>query len=578
MKRLLLLLTTTLTLGVLTSNAQTARVMAIHNSADDFVSTVDVWLLTPTADLKIADDFRFRESTGFIDAPAGVDIRICFAPANSTTIADTLLGFGYNLASNETYVLLAQGIVSQTGYSPAPPFGLKVIQPRERVSGTDSVYLSIVHGSTDAPNVDIVVRKGDDEIAAVSNVAYGDDLTGVVLPTANYIVDLFNNSTDAHVTTVPALLEVLGLNDSAVVVFASGFVNTEDNSDGPAFGLFAALSNGVVVELTPETFKLQVFHACADTNASVVDIYVVNNTTGDIIKLEDLEFAKATPYLELPANQNLDFIVAPGNSSDETDGIYTLSAGSVEGGTVLFATALGVLDTANFETNPGGLNISFDILALDGQLISTEAGKVALNVVHAATDAPAVDVRVAGGPVLFGDVSFRQGGDEFVNVDPANYTIQITPAGQATVVAAYTAPLATGFNDSAIVVVAAGFLSPNTPTGKDAGPAFGLYAVTAGGRVIALPIAPPTGLNRLSNNVTNTIFPNPAKTQFTINSTADVTRVIVSDLMGRTVNVADYENMTNKSTSIEVNTLVKGIYLVTIETTKGTTVQKLVVE
>jgi hypothetical protein len=552
--------------------------MAIHNSADAAVDTVDVWLLTPTTSLLIADDLEFRQSTGFIDAPAGIDIRICFAPANSTSIEDTLLGFGYNLNDGETYVLLAQGIISNTGYNPAKAFGLKVIQPTERVLGTDSVYISIVHGSTDAPNVDIIVRKVDDEIAMVSNVEYGDDITGVMLPTNNYIIDLYNNSTEAHITTVPAKLSSLGLNDSSVVVFASGFVNTSQNSNGPAFGLFAALSNGLVVELAPENFKLQVFHACADTNARLVDVYIINNTTEDVVKLSDFAYGTATSYLDLPANENLTIAIAPAGSTDEGDAIYELELGSIDGGTILFGTALGVLDTTQFEGNPNGIDISFDILGMDGQILATDSGKVAVNVVHASTDAPAVDIRAAGGPAIFSNVSFGEGAD-YVNLNPANYTLQITPTGQPdVVVASYSAPLATGFTDSAIVIVAAGFLTPNAPAGKDAGPAFGLYAVTPSGRVINLPIAPPTGLNRLSNNVTNTIFPNPAKTQFTINSTADVTRVVVSDLMGRTVKVADYEIMTNKTTSVEVNTLVKGIYLVTIETTKGTTVQKLVVE
>jgi hypothetical protein len=575
MKKLFLLFTASLTFGVIATNAQTARVMAIHNSPDTSINVVDVWLVTPAGDSKIADDFAFRQSTGFIDAPAGLDIRICFAPANSTNISDTLSGFGYNLNANETYVLLAQGIVSNTGFTPAPAFGLKVIQPKERISGTDSVYLSIIHGSTDAPPVDIIVRSGDNEITKINNIAFGNDVTGAVLPTGNYIVDLYVASSNAHVTTVPASLQTLGLNDSAVVVFASGFVNPSQNSNGEAFGVFAALSNGLVVELAPETFKLQAFHACADSNASLVDVYVKNATNDSEIKLADFAYGTATPYLELPANQNLSIIVAPAGSSSSMDGIYNLNVGSVNGGAILFGTAMGVLDTANFEANPNGINIGFGIVAMGGQINSGEAGKVSLNVVHAATDAPAVDVKVADGPTLFSNVSYSEFGS-YIDVDPADYTIQITPAGESTVVASYSAPLAIGFTDSAIVVVAAGFLSPNTPEGKDAGPAFGLYAVTPSGMVIALPTIP-AGI-RKTTEVKNTMYPNPAKSEFTINSSADITSVTMMDLTGRIVKYVNYTNVTNNNKSINVNDVVKGIYLITIETTNGTTVQKLIVE
>jgi hypothetical protein len=80
---------------------------------------------------------------------------------NSTMITDTLLGFGYNLTPNETYMLFAQGHVA-TGFNPQQPFSLNVLAPaRERyVTAGDTTSIAIYHGSTDAPAVDIYARGG----------------------------------------------------------------------------------------------------------------------------------------------------------------------------------------------------------------------------------------------------------------------------------------------------------------------------------------------------------------------------------------------------------------------------------
>jgi hypothetical protein len=52
--------------------------------------------------------------------------------------------------------------------------------------------------------------------------------------------------------------------------------------------------------------------------------------------------------------------------------------------------------------------------------------------VHASPDAPPVDVAVRGGPVLFGEVSFRES-TEYVQVQPGRYDLEVRIAGTETV-------------------------------------------------------------------------------------------------------------------------------------------------
>lgn len=60
------------------------------------------------------------------------------------------------------------------------------------------------------------------------------------------------------------------------------------------------------------------------------------------------------------------------------------------------------------------------------------AGKAHVRFVHASPDAPAVDIAVKGGPVLFSNVAFKQVGD-YLPVDAGTYDLEVRLAGTTTV-------------------------------------------------------------------------------------------------------------------------------------------------
>ena len=181
-----LILTAFLFLQIAFVNAQTARVQVIHNSADAAASTVDVYLGTT----KILDDFAFRTASPFIDVTAGVPIKVSIAPSSSSSVADSIAVFNYNLMSGSTYVLIAEGIVSATGYSPATPFDIKVYgMGREVASNTANTDVLVHHGATDAPAVD-VVETGAGAGTIVANASYGDFAPYLELATADYVLQV----------------------------------------------------------------------------------------------------------------------------------------------------------------------------------------------------------------------------------------------------------------------------------------------------------------------------------------------------------------------------------------------------
>ena len=220
--------------------ASKSRLQAIHNSADAAAASVDVYL---NGDLLI-DDFDFRTASPFIDAPAEVDIQLVIAPPTSTSIADSIAVFNYNLASGATYILVAEGIVSATGYSPATPFGINVYgMAREEASISGNTDVLVHHGATDAPAVD-VVEVGIGAGTIVANASYGDFAPYLELGTNDYRIEVRAAGTTTAVATYDAPLSTLSLQDSAITVIASGFLDPSVNSNGAAFGLYVALPEG----------------------------------------------------------------------------------------------------------------------------------------------------------------------------------------------------------------------------------------------------------------------------------------------------------------------------------------------
>lgn len=224
----------------------TAEIQVIHNSADAAASEVDVYL---NGDL-VLDNFAFRTATPFVEVPAGVEIEVAIAGANSTSVNDALTTFPYQLASGGKYIIVANGIVSPTGYSPATPFDLHVYpMAQDAAAVSTNTDVLVFHGSTDAPTVS-VWETGVPVGELFNDFTYGDFEGYLEVPTADYILEVRDNSGTTPVAAYSAPLETLALDGQALVVLASGFLNPDNNSGGEAFGLWVALSaGGDLVEL-----------------------------------------------------------------------------------------------------------------------------------------------------------------------------------------------------------------------------------------------------------------------------------------------------------------------------------------
>ena len=530
-------------------NAQTtARVQVIHNSADLAAATVDVYL--NDALITELDDLEFRTATPFIDAPAGVPIRIDVAPGTSLSSAETIYDITVTLVAGETYILVADGNVSPTGYLPVQPFGIEVYDMgREASSIMGNTDILVHHGATDAPTVDVNEVTGPSVL--VNDASYKDFAGYLPLPTADYTINVSTADGSTVVQTYSAPLATLGLTDQAITVVASGYLNPADNSNGPAFGLWVATAaGGPLVELPVAIARVQVIHNSADMAASTVDVYL----NGSLL-LNDFAFRTASAFIDAPAGVPIRIDIAPATSSSSAESIYDITTTLASNQTYILVADGIVSATGYSPVQPFGIEV-YDM----GREASSTMGNTDILVHHGATDAPTVDVNEVTGPsVLVNDASYKDFAG-YLSLPTADYTINVSTADGSTVVETYSAPLATlGLTNQAITVVASGFLDPLMNSN---GPAFGLWvALASGGALVELPTTALSSSNFELQNVS--VFPNPAKNTVNVNL-ADFlnTSAVIYDMMGRTVSEAQ---LVAENTSLDISNLNSGIYILKLD-------------
>ncbi len=543
--------------GVNFLNAQTARLQVIHNAADVLAEPVDVYLNGAL----LLNDFAFRTATPFIDAPAGAPINIGVAPGNSSSVNDTLKNFTLTLTENETYVAIASGVLDPNYYA-SNPDGRNIaftlfIKSMARENGTTSdVDFFVLHGSTDAPTVDVHARR---KATLVDNTAYGDITDYITVPAASYILDVTPGN-DNSTIVASFLADLSGLGGGSAVVFASGFLNPASNQNGEAFGIFAALPNGMVVEFpTVQLARLQVIHNAADLLADPVDIYL----DGTLL-LDNFAFRTATPFIDAPAGVELNIGVAPGNSSSVNDTLKNFIV-TLDNGETYIAIANGVLDPNSYASNPDGRNTAFTLLIKTMARETGTSNDVDFFVLHGVTDAPTVDVIARNVATLVDDAA---SGDitGYISVLPTTYTLDLTLSDGTTLVRSYIANLSTLGGGSA-VVFASGFLDPIS---NQNGEAFGIFFALADGTVGQFP----EGVASVEN-ITSGIpsayelaqnYPNPFNPSTTINFTilnSEFVTLKVYNIIGSKVATLVNENLSAGSYrfNFDAQNLASGVYL-----------------
>jgi hypothetical protein len=508
----------------------TSRVQVVHNSPN--APAVDVFL----GATKLLPNFTFRSASPFVDAPAGVPIQVRLKPASASSDTSNPVFFRtYTLENGKGYYLIANGNLPGGTNSANPDniptgFDITVIpDAKETAAEAGNAELRIFHGVTDAPTVDI---KAQGVATLVDNAPFRGFSPYIPVPAATYTVQISPASGSPNLLAYAAPLG--GLAGKTALVLASGYFDPSQNQNGPAFGIWAFTTTGDAIQLPSATSRVQIVHNCA--NAPAVDIFV-NGAKA----VPGLNFRKATPFVSLPAGVPLTVAIKAASASSDTSNPAFRQTYELSGTESYSLVATGLLNTQGFAANPNGIATGFDITVMPGarEVSSTAAtsNNADVRVLHAVTDAPFVDVRVQAGPTLVNNAGFRNF-TPYISAPNSDLVLEVTDSAQTAVVAAFTAPLS-AFSDSALVVMASGFL---TPSANQDGPAFGLLAVTASGNAELLPVVTSVGSISRMNNLL--VFPNPGRNNisFMMPSGKTAKDIKVFSMMGKLQDVSATAN------------------------------------
>jgi LPXTG-motif cell wall-anchored protein len=154
--------------------------------------------------------------------------------------------------------------------------------------------------------------------------------------------------------------------------------------------------------------RVRVVHASPD--APAVDVWVNGS-----VAFANAPFQGITDYAQLE----------PGSYS-----VQVTPTGATE--PIVIDANLDLATTTDYTVVAVGTLENIEPLVLIDNNSAPAAGKAHVRFVHASPDAPAVDIAVTGGPVLFSDVAFKGTGD-YLPVDAGTYDLEARLAGTDTV-------------------------------------------------------------------------------------------------------------------------------------------------
>lgn len=179
-----------------------------------------------------------------------------------------------------------------------------------------------------------------------------------------------------------------------------------------SLGAAAALSFAACGDSTPAAqAKLAVIHASPD--APAVDLIVDGARAG-----AGLAYTKNTGYLGLPSGTRNIIVNVAGTQTAVLSASQNVDANK----------SYSVFATGRATASPATLGL----LVVEDNLAAPAAGKAHVRFVHLSPDAPAVDIAVTGGPVLFPNRAFREF-TAFTPVDAGTVNLEVRVAGTQTV-------------------------------------------------------------------------------------------------------------------------------------------------
>ncbi len=354
----------------------TATVLVSHASPD--APAVDLLV----DNVVVGTGLTFPNNTGYLTVNAGtrnVKVRVS---GTTTNVIDANLP----IAANTNYTVFAVDSVAK--------LSTVILTDDLSAPAAGKAHVRFVHLSPNAPAVDIALQGG---AVVFPNTAFKGSTVFTPLDAGTYNLEVRLAGSSTVVLSLP---NVTFADGGIYTVFARGFVNGAANQ--------ALNAQTIVNKMSTASAKVMAVHASPD--APGVDLLVDNAISGT-----NLTFPNNSGYLNVPAGSRNIKVNVTGTSTTVINATLPLDAGAAYS---VFAS-----DSVS----------SIESLVLVDNLSTPAAGKAHVRFVHLSPNAPAVDVALQGGAVVFGNKSFKEY-TEFTPLDAATYNLEVRLEGTSTVV------------------------------------------------------------------------------------------------------------------------------------------------
>ena len=254
MKRLPIVIATFLVL-ISTSDlkAQSAVAQFIHGSADPSLSVVDIHV----DNLPFIQNFAFRQATSYLDIPTEVDFTIDITLPGGDPTTESLYHFEGFSNPGLIFTIFLRGVADTTLFSPNPEVGENRstalqfrINPTARPTPPGNpqlAWFNFYNGVTDSAPFDLWAS-ADSTILSTIGALHYSAFTGYVSADRGPVVfDRVDPALSLDQVLDSYLFDFSSLPNTTATIFATGFVDPDNNQNGESVTFHAALADGTVL-------------------------------------------------------------------------------------------------------------------------------------------------------------------------------------------------------------------------------------------------------------------------------------------------------------------------------------------
>ncbi len=369
------------------AEAPTSLIRVVHTSYD--APSVDIWVDGAVA----VNDLAYGMSSGYAMVESGNRlVQVTPAGSSSPVVIDATL----NLMEDADYTVFAIDELAMI---------TPLVSEDMRDSNPGKAKVRFLHASPDAPAVDIKLDSGNGP-AVFLNRSFGELTDYAEVDGSDYTFVVTPAGASTEVVVFDPITVVEG---NVYTVIAHG---TLDNSDEYPFSVRAFIDNSDGVsyaDLTPAVSNVMVVHA--SPNAPGVDLLVDNL----VLNSSALEFPSNTGYLGTGAGDRNIRVNVSGTETTVIEADLNLDA---DMNYSIFA-----IDEIS-EIAP---------LVIMDDLTAPSPGMAHVRFIHLSPDAPAVDITLTDGTIVFGNYAFGEY-SMYTPVGAGTYDFQVRLQGSETVV------------------------------------------------------------------------------------------------------------------------------------------------